>query len=78
MNRWIAVDTRQLDAIRGLVDGFVHVLPQPYAGKHCLEMSCWCNPTVAWHTDMDALIVGHKRKRLRDGKDPAAVHTPSR
>lgn len=80
MAKWVTFDTRQMDQIRGLVDGFVHVLPQRQLGLHWVDVSCWCDPVVWWSGDLATMCVGHHRKKYpHDSEaDRSALHPKSR
>lgn len=58
---WLTVDTRNLDSIQSLVDGFVHVLPRSMAHKHWMEITCWCEPVAMWHPQLGTMVIYHRK-----------------
>lgn len=60
---WITVDTRRLDTIQGIVDGFIHIMPRRTMHKHWVQLGCWCEPEAYWWTDAGTIVVGHKPKK---------------
>lgn len=80
MANWVTFDTRQMETMQGLVDGFVHVLPQRQVQYHWIDTGCWCDPVVWWSVDLATMCVGHNRKRYPHGTEAvdSALHPKSR
>ena len=65
MAQWI-IDTRRLGKDREcILDGYVHVLPKAKVSKHVIDLSCWCEPRVAWPENGHTLIVSHRDRKQK-------------
>jgi hypothetical protein len=69
--KWKLVDTRQMDHLRTIVDGYIHVVPEPTMHKHWVQSDCWCDPVVHWDHVRGVPIVRHNYR----GRNSAKIHT---